>query len=148
MTEIRFYHLQNQSLEQALPALVSKAYENGHRIVIKSTLDRIEKINEHLWTYKPESFLPHGSAKDGNAEKQPIWITDTDENPNDADLLILTNNQVSEELEKYKLVCEMFDGRIDEDVQAARARWKNHKEAGHDLTYWQQTPQGSWDKKA
>lgn len=148
MTEIRFYHLQNQSLEQALPALVSKAYENGHRIVIKSASDRIEKINEHLWTYKPESFLPHGSAKDGNAEKQPIWITDKDENPNDADLLILTNNQSCEGLENYKLVCEMFDGRIDEDVQAARARWKAHKDSGHNLTYWQQTPQGGWDKKA
>lgn len=147
MTEIRFYHLQNQSLEQALPALLSKAYQNGHRIIIKTTPDNVDRLNDHLWTYHAESFLPHGCAKDGNAESQPIWITDQDENPNNADLLILTYNLQSENLGDYKLACEIFDGRIESDVSAARERWKAYKETDFELTYWQQTAQGGWEKK-
>lgn len=148
MSEIRFYHLQSQPLEQALPALLSKAYENGHTIIVKAPADKIEALNEALWTFRADSFLPHGSAKDGHAEHQPIWITDQDENPNGADVLILTHNLESPHIGDFKLCCEVFDGRIDEDVQAARTRWSAYKDQGLALTYWQQTAQGGWDKKA
>ena len=148
MSEIRFYHLQNQPLEQALPALLAKAYENGHKILVKAPADKIEVLNEALWTFRADSFLPHGNAKDGQGEDQPIWITDNDENPNGADVLILTHNLESPHMGDFKLCCEIFDGRIDEDVQAARSRWSTYKEQGLTLTYWQQTAQGGWDKKA
>lgn len=149
MTEIRFYHLQNQSLEQALPALLSKAFQNGHRIIVKAPSDMVERLNEHLWTYHADSFLPHGTEKDGNAENQPIWITDKDENPNNADLLILTHNLESENVADFKMTCEIFDGRNDNDVSAARARWKAYMaNEALELTYWQQTAQGGWEKKS
>lgn len=148
MSEIRFYHLQSQPLEQALPALLSKAYENGHKILVKAPADKIEALNEALWTFRADSFLPHGSAKDGHEGHQPIWITDTDDNPNGADVLILTHNLESPHAAEFKLCCEVFDGRIQEHVQAARSRWSAYKEKGLTLTYWQQTPQGGWDKKA
>lgn len=148
MTEIRFYHLQSQSPEQALPALVSKAFQNGHKIIVKMPAGNIAKTNDYLWTHSPESFLPHGCEKDGNAELQPIWLTDKDENPNNADLLVLTHNLEADNFSDFKIVCEIFDGRIDEDVSAARQRWKNYKDQGFDLTYWQQTAQGGWDKKS
>jgi DNA polymerase-3 subunit chi len=148
MSEIRFYHLQSQPLEQALPALLSKAYENGHKILVKAPTDKIEALNEALWTFRADSFLPHGSAKDGHEQDQPILITDNDDNPNGADVLILTHNLESPNAAEFKLCCEVFDGRIDEHVQAARSRWSAYKEQGLTLTYWQQTAQGGWDKKA
>lgn len=148
MSEVRFYHLLSQSLEQALPALLTKAYENGFRILVKAPANEIAGLSEALWTSRPESFLPHGSEKDGNAELQPIWLAEGDENPNSADMLVLTHNLESPHIGDFKLCCDVFDGRHDADVQAARARWKAYKEAGHEVAYWQQTPNGGWEKKA
>ncbi|MFP4313046.1 MAG: DNA polymerase III subunit chi [Alphaproteobacteria bacterium] len=148
MSEIRFYHLQNQSMEEALPALLGKAYENGHRIIVKAPKEHIARLNDHLWTYRADSFLPHGAAKDGNAEHHPIWLTDEDDNPNNADLLILTHNLSASDMSAYKIICEIFDGRIEEDVAAARARWKEYKDKEYNLTYWQQSASGGWEKKA
>lgn len=148
MTEIRFYHLTGQPLLQALPALVSKAYGNGHRIVLRAPENEIASISEALWTFKAESFLPHGAKKDGKPHLQPIWLTDLAENPNAADVLILTHNIEQDIDVSFTLCCDIFDGRIDEDVMAARTRWKSYKDKGHNVTYWQQTPAGGWEKKA
>lgn len=112
-----------------------------------SSSDRVEALSQSLWTYKEGSFLPHGCAKDGHAEMQPIWLTALDENPNKATVLMLTENGSSDQLASYELVCQLFDESDDGAVDAARARWKEYKEQGHALTYWQQSERG-WEKRA
>lgn len=146
-TEIRFYHLQSQTLEQALPLLLTKAINKGN-IIIKTHKSCVERLNEHLWSYRPDSFLPHGTAKDGNSEQQPIYITDQDENPNQAKILILTHASTTENYSDYDLCCEMLNGQNSEEVQAGRSRWKEYKEQGFNISYWQQTETGGWDQKA
>ena len=149
MTEIRFYHLQRQSEAQVLPLLLGKAYEGGRKIVVKLADERsVKQMNEHLWTYAPNSFLPHGSKADGSAEDQPVWLTDADENPNGADVLILGNGVEAENQGDFDLCCEMLDGNNPEAVKAARERWKSYKEKGYNVTYWQQTDRGGWEQKA
>lgn len=148
MTEIRFYHLDRQPLEQALPAILSKALEQGRRVVIKAANENeIERLGEHLWTHNPDSFLPHGSKKDGFADRQPVWLTTEDENPNGADVLILVQGAHSEIHGNFKLCCEMLDGRDNDAVTGARSRWKTYKDAGFEVTYWQQGTKG-WEKKS
>lgn len=149
MTEIRFYHLQNQSEGQVLPSLLSIAYERGHRIVVKCKDEQtVNALNDHLWTFRPDSFLPHGAKKNGRAAQQPIWITAEDENPNEADVLILCDGVTSEAQGEYTLCCEMLDGHNEASVTAARTRWKSYKDKGYDVTYWQQGASGGWEKKA
>ena len=148
MSEVRFYHLQTQTLEQALPQILTKALAGGHRVVVRTQGQKeTDKLNHHLWTFRPESFLPHGSAKDGYAEDQPIWLTDREENPNHADVLILTGGAAADNIGDHKLCCEIFDGKDDEAVKTAREKWKFYKESGHDVTYWQQNEKGGWDQK-
>jgi DNA polymerase-3 subunit chi len=101
-----------------------------------------------LWTYNDRVFLPHGSKADGHAALQPVWLTDSDENPNDAQVLFLSDGATSADIVGFELVCELFDGRDDAAVSAARERWRVYKEDGHDLTYWQQTERGGWEQKA
>jgi DNA polymerase-3 subunit chi len=115
-------------------------------VVVAGSTERVEQLNSHLWTYDPASFLPHGSAKDGNAAEQPIWLTAQDENPNGADLLILTDGAASDRVAGFALCCELFDGNDSDAVQAARGRWKAYKEAGHAVTYWKQGERGGWEK--
>ncbi len=149
MTEIRFYHLQKTSQNQVLPVLLNKILERDHHVVIKLYNDtEKEQMNEHLWSFNPNSFLPHGSEKDGKAEMQPIWLTTKDENPNKSDLLILCQGVTSEMQGDFDICCEMLDGNNPEAVTAARSRWKDYKEQGFDVTYWQQTQSGGWEKAA
>jgi DNA polymerase-3 subunit chi len=148
VTEVRFYHLQRQRLEDALPALLEKARERGHRIVVQAgSPERVKALDGLLWTYRPESFLPHGSGSAATAADQPIWLTANEENPNAADVLILVDG-ASAELSSYTLCCELFDGLDDDAVAAARKRWAEYKAAGHGITYWQQGERGGWEKRA
>lgn len=149
MTEIRFYHLQQQSLEQALPLLLRKALDSGKRAFVKLDDDkRLSPLSDALWSYKNTGFLPHGLASEQYAVDQPVLLSAEDENLNGADMLVLANGAESKHLKDFGLCCEMFNGQDAAEVQAARQRWKAYKEAGHDLTYWQQTERGGWEQKA
>lgn len=143
MTEIRFYHLTRKTLEQVLPELLEKTVERNWRaVVMAGSNERVESLTQHLWTYNPNSFLPHGSAKDGFASDQPIWLTADDERPNEAALLFLTDGSRSERLGEYERVCEVFDGNDEAALAEARRRWTTYKSAGHELSYWQQSDRG------
>lgn len=149
MTDIRFYHLQRKPLERALPELLEKVLERGNRaVVMAGSEERVEALAGLLWTYDDRGFLPHGTARDGSAERQPVWLTASDENPNGADVLILTDGVRSDLTAGFAIACELFDGNDSDAVSAARARWTVYKDAGHDVTYWQQTERGGWEKKA
>jgi DNA polymerase-3 subunit chi len=148
MTEVRFYHLQRTALEAALPPMLEKTLERGQRaVVMAASEERVEHLTDHLWTYSERGFLPHGSARDGNAALQPVWLTTADENPNEAQVLFLTDGTSSEKVSDYQLCVELFDGNDVSAVEAARARWKNYRDAGHALTYWQQSDAGRWEQK-
>ncbi len=146
MTEIRFYHLTRNALEEALPALLEKTLARGWRaVVMTDSAERVEHLARHLWTYRDHGFLPHGTAEDGFAEDQPVWITEKDENPNKANVLMLTCGAASRHVGDYDLACEIFDGGDDAAVAAARARWQQYKDQGQTLAYWQQGEKG-WEK--
>lgn len=143
MTAVGFYHLQSLTLDRALPQLLEKAYAAGYRVVlIAGSVERVDHLNTLLWTFNDATFLPHGSAKDGNAPQQPIWLTVEDENPNDADMLVLVDGVMSRQLDRYKRVLDVFDGNDETAVASARQRWQQAKAAGYELTYWQQTEKG------
>lgn len=148
MTEISFYHLLHTPLERALPKLVEKVLDSGARAVIRTgSPERAEMLSNALWTFDQASFVPHGTARDGNAAEQPVWITPEHENPNGADILILTDGAATPDFDGYRRCLEMFDGRDEDAVADARRRWLDYKSGDHDLTYWQQTEQGGWEKK-
>ncbi|RED53512.1 DNA polymerase III subunit chi [Aestuariispira insulae] len=147
--ETRYYHLQRKTLEQILPQLLQMTLERNWRaVVMVGSPERVEFLNRHLWTFNDRSFIPHGAAEDGEAELQPVWLTSEEENPNNSNVLFLVDGADSADLEQYELVCRLFDGNDDLAVADARKFWKAQKDAGHRLTYWQQTDQGGWTKKA
>ena len=147
MAEIRFYHLQQASLERALPELLEKCLERRWRaVVMAGSEERVEALTQHLWTYDDRSFLPHGSARDGFAEHQPVWLTARDENPNGATVLFLVDGARAQSPGGFDLVCEIFDGNDEAAVTAARGRWTDYRKGGHALAYWQQGDKG-WEQK-
>lgn len=149
MTEIRFYHLQRTRLEETLPVILERCHARGERVVVVAgSAERVEALAAHLWTYRPDSFLPHGTAKDGDGAAQPIYLTAGTENPNGAEVLVLSDGATHPAIGGFRLACELFDGQDDDAVAAARQRWQAYREAGHALVYFQQTPAGKWEEKA
>ena len=148
-TEVNFYHLTRSSLEDTLPRLLTKTLQAGERaVVLLGSPERVDALNTHLWVYDPDGFLPHGAARDGEADRQPVWLTHVDENPNGAAFLFVADRAKSEKVGEYKRCFELFDGRDDSAVADARERWKAYKTAGHAVAYWQQTETGGWEKRA
>jgi DNA polymerase-3 subunit chi len=148
LTDVGFYHLLSVPVERALPKLLERAWMQGHRILVRAgSAERVEHVNVLLWTYEEGSFLPHGSERDGNAATQPIWLTHDNRNPNSASMLVLVDGMKADDLAAFARCADLFDGNDADAVDAARGRWRRARQAGHSLTYWQQTSSG-WERKS
>ena len=148
MTDVSFYHLQRQPLEQALPKLLERVIDSGLRaVVLTDSEERTEALNTSLWVYNPGSFLPHGTARDGNPEAQPIYLTPEEQCPNEANVLVVVDGRQPAFVGDFDRCLDMFDGNSEEAVEQARGRWRAYADAGHAVTYWQQSETGKWEKK-
>jgi len=150
VTEILFYHLQGQKLEGVLPTLLEKSLERGWRVVVQgASEERIEALDAHLWTYRDDAFLPHGTWREQEAAEQPVLLTLTESNPNGATVRFLIDGApLPADPEAYARIVLLFDGEDEEAVAAARAQWSAAKEKGFSATYWQPDTKGRWVKQA
>jgi DNA polymerase-3 subunit chi len=141
MTEILFYHLQRQSLEKVLPTLLEKSLSRGWRVVVQAASpERVEALDAHLWTYRDDGFLPHGTWRESEADEA---------NPNGASVRFLVDGVgLPSDAAAYQRIVLLFDGDDDDAVGAARQRWNEAKASGFDVTYWQPDEQGRWQRKA
>jgi DNA polymerase-3 subunit chi len=147
MVEIAFYHLTRTDLAHALPPLLGRTLATGQRAVVRCRSESgIAALDKALWECNDPAWLPHGSAADGDADLQPIWLAADDTAPNGARFLFLVDGADSTRIAAFDRVFDLFDGNDPAAVTAARLRWKAMKAAGHTLTYWQQSAT-RWEKK-
>ncbi|MBM3576829.1 MAG: DNA polymerase III subunit chi [Alphaproteobacteria bacterium] len=154
MLEIAFYHLTRATVEQTLPTLLERTRARGWRAIVQATSEaRLAKLDADLWSYRPESFLPHGTKTDGAQETQPIYLSREDDNPNDAEVrFFIEGARIARALagagaprERAALI---FDGRDEAELADARAQWKELRDLGYSLVYHQQSESGGWEEKA
>ncbi len=146
--EVSFYHLQKTSVEKALPKLLEKALEAGLRAVVVTETGFVQSLNESLWTFRPDGFVPHATKEEGGAADNPVWLTDTIENPNQADLLVTTHKRVPEISNDFSKYIYFFNGLDESELAQARQQWKAFKEKSDiSLRYFQQTDKGAWEEK-
>lgn len=149
MTEIWFYHLTEKTLKETLPGLLEKCVERNWKSVVQvGDPDKLAEIDQWLWTSREDSFIAHSAERDGNENHQPVFLTDTDDNPNGGEIRFMVEGAVPPSLEDYTRGIYIFDGHDDAALNQARERWREEKSAGHAVTYWQQKPSGGWEKKA
>jgi len=151
MPEIWFYQLQRRTLEQVLPNLVERTLQRGWRAVVQAkTPERLAAIDDLLWTYAEDSFLPHGAAADGNPDLQDVWLTLGPDNPNGAKIRFLVEGVAAEpfvETDYVRLIL-LFDGRDEETLGQAREQWKILRQRNAKLGYWAETEEGGWRQQA
>lgn len=149
MAEALFYHLTESRLEDALPGLVERSLQRGWRAVVQAgSEERRDALDTHFWTFSDESFLAHGTDREPNAEHQPVLLTTGAVNLNGASIRFFVDGAVPDTLDGYERIVFLFDGHDETQLAAAREQWKSAKAAGHDATYWQQTPDRRWERKA
>ena len=149
MTDVLFYHLTESKLEDALPPLIDKSVERGWQVAVQMREPaRRDLLDSHLWTYREDSFLPHGTDEGDMADKQPVLLTISSDNINNASVRFFIDGAEATDVGAYQRVVLMFDGYDQEQLESARAQWKRLKGERHNLTYWQQTQDGRWEKKA
>lgn len=150
MTEFLFYHLQGQPVERVLPVLLEKSIARGWRVVVHtSSEERVDALDAYLWTFREDSFLPHGTFREPTAAGQPVLLTVKDHNPNAAKVrLLIDQAPLPEDVDQYDRVILLFDGGDDEAVAEARDRWQIAKSRGFSVTYWQADDSGRWQRRA
>jgi DNA polymerase-3 subunit chi len=149
VTEVFFYHLERATLEEVLPTLLERSLERGWRAAVQAASEeRVEALDTLLWTYREDSFLAHGTARDDPAAAQPIYLTADAGNPNEAQIRFLVDGADLEDAAPYTRVVFVFDGRDADAVARARAQWQEAKAQGLSVSYWQQDSDGRWQQKA
>lgn len=150
MTEVLFYQLRRQPLEAVLPILIVRSLKKGWRVAVQSiNEERLKALDDHLWTFSDESFLPHGLANQNDAALQPVVLALNSENPNNADVRFLIDNaDEPEDFSSYQRLVILFDGHFEDSLAQARQQWKRCRDKGAETTYWTQTESGRWEKKA
>ena len=151
MTETLFYHLERRALEDVLPGLVEKSRQRGWKALIRcDTANRADAIDTLLWTYDDQSFLAHAQAGDGDPARQPVLLTVEEGNPNSAQIVFYVGGAQPADwagLNDLSRIVLLFDGRDGAALATARAAWKDARAAGHDVTYWKETPSGKFEKQ-
>ncbi|MBX3575684.1 MAG: DNA polymerase III subunit chi [Rhizobiaceae bacterium] len=149
MAEVLFYHLTESTLEEALPGLLERSVGRGWRVVVQTGTDeRLEALDAHLWTYSEDGFLAHGSEREPYPADQPVLLTTGPGNANGAAIRFLVDGAAPPDLASYQRAVFLFDGHDAVQLDGARAHWRAMKDAGHDVTYWQQSADRRWEKKA
>jgi DNA polymerase III subunit chi len=147
--EVWFYHLERSTLDQVLPELLEKTLARGWRAIVRTPEpERIEHLDGWLWSYRDDSFLPHGLEDEPLALRQPVLLTSGLENPNGAQVLFLIDGAEPGALDGYTRCILLFDGRDEAAVGLARRRWKGFKDAGLAVSYWRQGAERGWEKQA
>ncbi len=143
--EINFYHLTRSSVEKTLPRLLEKILDAKQRaVVLTNSPAHTNALNETLWTYSTNAFLPHGSATEGHAHEHPIWLTHKIENPNNSNVIVQLEHTTIENFAAFTKCLYLFDAHQPDVLDKARQNWQTYKAQGHTLRYFQQEADGSW----
>jgi DNA polymerase-3 subunit chi len=152
MSEVLFYHLEKQSLDDVLPGLIERTLARGWRALIRAeSAERAQALDNLLWTWSEESFLPHAQLGDGDPTRQPVLIAVEEGNPNRADVLFLVGGRMPQswngETADFARIVVLFDGRDSNALSGARTAWTAARQSGHDATYWRQSAGGRWENR-
>ena len=146
--EYWFYHLEASTIEGVLPGLLEKTRQKGWRALVKLPEAQLKEMDDYLWTYKDDSFLPHGRDDEPMADQQPITLSSTAQIAAGHDAVFLLGGTEISDMTGVERAMVMINGRSQEDVQRERTRWKALKDTGATLSYYQQNERGGWEKKA
>ena len=145
--QVDFYHLTAAPVERVLPQIAERVLASGNRLLVvlgdeegRTALDRL------LWSYTPDSFLPHAQAGSADDAAQPVLIAGTPEPCNGARHVAIVDGVWRDEALGFDRAFHFFG---EDGVEEARAAWRSL--SGRDAVerrYWKQNDEGRWEQAA
>lgn len=146
--EYWFYHLEGSTIEGVLPDLLEKSLSKGWRVLVKLKPESQTEFDDHLWTFRADSFIPHGRDDEPMADWQPVLLSADIKSAAGFDIVFLLDGAAVEDVAGVSRIMVMINGRSEQDVTRERARWKALKSENASLAYYQQNERGKWEKRA
>lgn len=144
--QVDFYHLTTRPLDRVLPRIAERVLAQGERLLVV-TADEAQRValDRLLWTYAPDSFLPHAQAGAGDEGAQPVLIAPAIEPANGARNVALVDGLWRDEAIGFERAFHFFD---EDRIVEARGAWKAlAQQPGVERRYWKQTVSG-WEQAA
>ncbi|HEX8217153.1 MAG TPA: DNA polymerase III subunit chi [Allosphingosinicella sp.] len=135
---VNFYHLTASPLERVLPTICQGLAARGEKVLVVAPEAQLARIDEQLWTFAADSFVPHGRER---AEAQPILLSTAPEPLNGAANILLADGEWREQALGFARAYYFFDSS---GLDPARALWRTLK-ANPEVEphYWKQEG-GRW----
>ena len=115
--EINCYQC-DESIVKSIALLLTKIIEEKKRAFIlldtenqESAKQQAKDIDEGLWSFGKTKFIGHSTIfeKDFNPERQPVLISNQEENINNSDYLILTTKTTKNFISKFEKACYFYN---------------------------------------
>jgi DNA polymerase IIIc chi subunit len=132
--EINFYQLENIDYK-AIAAILLKIREEKKRTLIYCKNSEILKqIDDGLWSFSKTKFLPHATKLEKVSPKdQPTFLTDEENNENDAEFLIMLDPTSDEFLKKFEKIFYFFGNS---NLEKARELYREYKKKSLSLNFY------------
>ena len=137
MTEVIFVEVTASRMEMRACEIAEHTYAQGERLqIIALDEEQAARLDDLLWTYKPDNFIPHGIWKSMDSESdQPVLITTRKEPvPGIASLLTMDYCPV-EMVQQFSKVIHVVLVDNHERLEASRRYWTLLKDAGFSLRH-------------
>jgi DNA polymerase-3 subunit chi len=133
MTDVAFHTGLVDKLAYAC-RLLRKAWRQGARIVVVGAAAELDRLDDALWTFEPDEFVPHCRLRGvqppaERMKRTPIWLADDAAADVDASVMVNLGPAFEPCFDRYARVIELVS-QSDDDAQAARARWRSYTQAG------------------
>jgi DNA polymerase-3 subunit chi len=136
---VDFYHLTASPLERVLPSIAEKVLAGGGRLLVVAEPGLLARLDELLWSYSSDSFLPHGRER---AESQPVLLSPEPAAANGATNIALADGRWRDEALGFERAFYFFDN---DGREAARGAWRAlAARADVEARYWKQDERGKW----
>jgi DNA polymerase-3 subunit chi len=135
---VNFYHLTDWPLERVLPSVAQSLLKGGERLLLVAEEGMLGRLDEQLWTFSPDSFLPHGRD---NPDSQPVLLSADPEPANGARNIALADGRWRDEALGFDKAYYFFDSS---SLDEARGLWRRlNADPEVEPRYWKQVD-GRW----
>jgi len=144
--KVDFYHLTRSPLDRVLPRIAQRLHDDGERLLLLSEdADQRRHLDMLLWTYAPDSFLPHAEAGTGDDTLQAVLIAPEPTDANAARNVAIVDGRWRDEALTFDRAFHFFG---EDHIAAARAAWKGLADREDvERRYWRQGD-GGWEQAA
>ncbi|OOZ36103.1 hypothetical protein BOW52_10945 [Solemya elarraichensis gill symbiont] len=137
MTRVEFYILSADSTQDRFflgCRIAEKAWKSGHRVVIQTgSREEAQHMNQLLWTFREQSFIPHDLMPDADSESNPVLVNWGEDARGEHDVLINLAGEIPAFFSSFERVIEPVDND-ERQKTTSREHYRFYRDRGYPLT--------------